>query len=194
MIRRPPRSTRVRSSAASDVYKRQLKRPAKGSKQAQLLEALVTRPAELLQLGQDSLARRLDHPTGARTKKLLTLRVEPKVELLLESDRAQQPQGIVVEDAFGDGLQPPLGKIAPPVERIDDLAPGERLGDRIDGEVAQRQILGQRSAQRREIDTLAAGERNPPSAVTFGEGKGCAAALLRESARRLPRIEADDVE
>src|SRR5665811_2597076 len=27
MIRRPPRSTRVRSSAASDVYKRQLLRP-----------------------------------------------------------------------------------------------------------------------------------------------------------------------
>src|SRR5665811_44520 len=30
MIRRPPRSTRVRSSAASDVYKRQVERRARG--------------------------------------------------------------------------------------------------------------------------------------------------------------------
>jgi len=30
--------------------------------------------------------------------------------------------------------------------------------------------------------------------VTFGEGKGCAAAFLRERARRLLRIEADDIE
>src|SRR5665811_2433869 len=37
MIRRPPRSTRVRSSAASDVYKRQEERGLRGLEQHPLL-------------------------------------------------------------------------------------------------------------------------------------------------------------
>src|SRR5665811_2297558 len=38
MIRRPPRSTRVRSSAASDVYKRQLKVPVCATTDAHFME------------------------------------------------------------------------------------------------------------------------------------------------------------
>src|SRR5665811_1688606 len=42
MIRRPPRSTRVRSSAASDVYKRQI--TIRSSDDRKLATALMTNP------------------------------------------------------------------------------------------------------------------------------------------------------
>ncbi|WP_460379561.1 hypothetical protein, partial [Staphylococcus aureus] len=41
MIRRPPRSTRVRSSAASDVYKRQSIRRASGHTKIYLFLSLI---------------------------------------------------------------------------------------------------------------------------------------------------------
>src|SRR5665811_1716566 len=48
MIRRPPRSTRVRSSAASDVYKRQHQRPI-----GDLVDALRQLGCQIDYLGQE---------------------------------------------------------------------------------------------------------------------------------------------
>eukprot|EP01015_Nassula_variabilis_P030390 TRINITY_DN6678_c0_g1_i1.p3 TRINITY_DN6678_c0_g1~~TRINITY_DN6678_c0_g1_i1.p3 ORF type:complete len:108 (+),score=57.82 TRINITY_DN6678_c0_g1_i1:13-336(+) len=46
MIRRPPRSTQSRSSAASDVYKRQTQNDERSDRQIQILGAEVEKPVE----------------------------------------------------------------------------------------------------------------------------------------------------
>src|SRR5665811_2355677 len=71
MIRRPPRSTRVRSSAASDVYKRQALMGASGSGKSSLLHCLagIIRP----EAGEVFLeGDRLDQlPEGSRSARRL---------------------------------------------------------------------------------------------------------------------------
>ena len=57
MIRRPPRSTRVRSSAASDVYKRQVNKLAKADHLKKLAEVYeVLRAARMPKLEAVRLA------------------------------------------------------------------------------------------------------------------------------------------
>src|SRR5665811_2050081 len=62
MIRRPPRSTRVRASAASDVYKRQVymsARPSGGQHNQNVVQTLIILPlvvAGIVYIVQNSLA------------------------------------------------------------------------------------------------------------------------------------------
>ena len=51
------------------------------------------------QLGEDPLARRPVDERRLRADQLLGLRDDPEAELVLEADRAQQPQRVVLEDA-----------------------------------------------------------------------------------------------
>ena len=55
MIRRPPRSTRVRSSAASDVYKRQSKSFKLAERATLRLEGSFTNAPNLTNLGDPNL-------------------------------------------------------------------------------------------------------------------------------------------
>src|SRR5450756_1739926 len=83
MIRRPPRSTQSRSSAASDVYKRQ--RP-------------ITTPCRR---ERGRLAKRRDAPAAHST-------LAPLCLLVTEEQRAQVPLEDVVRHVPGDGL--PAGR------------------------------------------------------------------------------------
>src|SRR5205085_2584655 len=99
---------------------------------------------------------------------------EPEVErqLVLEAGASQQPERIVAEDGLVDRAQTPGREIAVTVERIHALAAAGTLCDRVDAEIAGRQVVLDRPDQRREIDRSAVGERHPPSAVALGERKG----------------------
>src|SRR5665811_1950403 len=55
MIRRPPRSTRVRSSAASDVYKRQIIHRPAGMNERLPLRLLMNQPVDPLMEGLEQI-------------------------------------------------------------------------------------------------------------------------------------------
>src|SRR5665811_2300225 len=91
MIRRPPRSTRVRSSAASDVYKRQRLFSARGNV---ITTATPTTDPNVLSL--------LDSPVtlSEREQNLLRLRVGGAIAIL--GDNFQIGAHIIVKDRNGD--------------------------------------------------------------------------------------------
>ena len=69
-----------------------------------------------------------------------------------EAHEAQRPQGVGVERAGRGQAQPPGREVGDPAERIDRRAAGERLGDRVDREVPQREVCVERpAAQRVEV-------------------------------------------
>ena len=71
MIRRPPRSTQSRSSAASDVYKRQLQRP---QTHLQVHQPDVYRPSRKIQIQTPTLPRQSLPPRSHRPIPLQTTR------------------------------------------------------------------------------------------------------------------------
>src|SRR5450756_2284084 len=91
MIRRPPRSTQSRSSAASDVYKRQEARArARGPQDDRGLEGLCAQPLR----------------GRALTKGLLAFRIVPG----RDGDRAREPPDLLCERKGIRGPRPPAGK------------------------------------------------------------------------------------
>src|SRR5450756_103674 len=81
MIRRPPRSTQSRSSAASDVYKRQLQSPALAEVQCDFVCELAVAGVQVDVVGNQELARANDR--GAEP------RVEPRWP------RVGRPRGVL---------------------------------------------------------------------------------------------------
>ena len=76
-----------------------------------------------------------------RAEELLGGRVEPELELVLEAHGAQEPQRVVGEDRLRDGAKRARSEVLPAPERVDWLAALEGHGDRVDGEVAAREIF-----------------------------------------------------
>src|SRR5262249_24758929 len=76
-------------------------------------------------------------------------RLETEPELVLEPDRPQEAERIVLEDLGPDGAEHPSLEVGAPVERIDVVAAGQRAGDRVDREVAAREGGPERSPERR---------------------------------------------
>ena len=71
---------------------------------------------------------------------------------------AQRAQRIVGERAAGRRPQAPRGEVGRAAVRVDELAAGQRLGHRVDGEVAQREVgLERAAAQRAEVGLPASG-------------------------------------
>ena len=125
------------------------------------------RPADQQpQLGQLALAGRL---TGARGRFLRQPRrrgVEPDPELRREPGRAQDPQRVVGETALGDRPQHTSLEVVGAAERVGRLGGGvgERHRDRVHGEVALGEVVGDRgAADPGDVDVPAAvrGERTP---------------------------------
>jgi hypothetical protein len=115
-------------------------------------------------------------------------------ELVLEANRAQQPQWVVVEHASGHGAQHSSFEIRLTAERIGRLAALERDGDRVDREVTCGQVVLDAVPERREIDGASVVERDAPGTVTLGEWERSAADALRVRTRRLLWLAAGDVE
>ena len=83
-----------------------------------------------------------------------------------------QPERVVSEDGLADRAETFRREIVVAVERIHALAGACAFCDCVDAEVAGRQVVLDRAGQRREIDSAAVVERNPPGSVSLGERKG----------------------
>ncbi len=118
-------------------------------------------------------------------------------EAQLDSDarEAQHAQRIFGERARGDHSQPVGRQIGDAAVWIDRRAAGERLGDRVDREVAQREVgLERAAAQRLDVDL--------PRGITCADAPGAELLRQREAggapcgtsdrAGRLARIAVDD--
>ena len=105
------------------------------------------------QLHEYALGGDTSQPTRACSGLAHGLRVRPQIQLERHPHEAQHPQGIVGERPGARHPQPSRARILEAAERIDRLPALERLGDRIDREVAQRKVSGERlAAQRLDVD------------------------------------------
>src|SRR5919204_433462 len=154
--------------------------PAERLEQAQIVEPTVAVGGQPPQLADDPLARRVRRERRVLPDEPLCLVLEPEAELVLEPHRAQQPERIVHEDALTDGAQQLLVQIAQAAEGVDRLPARERAGDRVDREIARRQVVLDRLGERREIHCPPVRERDPPGSVALGERE--------RSAARAPRV------
>src|SRR5262249_52281771 len=131
---------------------------------------------------------------GLRADELLGERRKREAELLLETNRAQEAQRIVLEDRLRDGAQKAELKILAPAARVDVVAAGDRDGDRVDREVATREARLDRPVHRREVDRPPAAEHDAPRRVALRKSEWEPARPLCVRARRRLRIAAHDVD
>ena len=151
---------------------------------------------ETLELRENALARGLRHERGRRTEERLGALVHPEAELVLEAHRPQQSQRIVEEDASRTRRgSTPAREIGTPVVRVVGVARRDVLGDRVEREVARREVGVDPVRERREVDRLvdALGD-DTPRAVPLGEREHRAAEASREAMCRVARIRARDVD
>jgi hypothetical protein len=148
----------------------------------------------LRELGEHALAGRPVDELGLVADQSLCAPLELEPELVDETDGPQEPQRIVVEDRLGDVPQPSGLEVASATERIDGLAAGERDGDRVDREVAGRQVVLDRAAQRREVDGPPGVEGDAPRPVALGERERRACRPPCIGDRRRARVPVRDVE
>ena len=120
--------------------------------------------------------------------------LDDEAELLLEADGPQETERVGLEHAGADRPDDLLVEIAAPVERVDVLAARERPRDRVDREIARREVRLDRAAKRREVDGSALGQCDAPAAVCGGEGKRCAVRVRRVCPGRALRVRARDVD
>ena len=106
-----------------------------------------------------------------------------RLELDREADGAQRAQRVVGEGARGDHPQPPRGEVGGAAVRVDGLAAGQRLGDRVDREVARGEVGGEVAvAQRDEVDLPRPARRHhPPGAEGVRERERGPAGRAREA-------------
>ena len=162
--------------------------------QPELVQPPVAACREPAELGQDPLTCRSRYQGRVRADERLRRLVEADVQLVLEPDRPQQPQRIVLEDGPAHRAQSPRSEIVTPAEWVDRLPTGERSRDRVDGEVTSRQIVLDGARKRREVDGATAVQRHPPGAVSLRERERRTARALRVRARGSLRLAHGDVE
>src|SRR6185312_14819873 len=169
---------------------------AQRRQQAQVVkppEAVHGQPPELC---EDPLFGRPRNERRVSANELFGFGNEPEVErqLVLEAWAPQQPERIVAEDGLGDGAETPRGEIVVAPKRVHALAGARALCDRVDAEIAGREIVLDRPGQRREIDRAPVGQRHSPRSVALGERKGSAPGrpgIARSSLLRLPDRDVD---
>ena len=139
-----------------------------------------------LQLGEHALLRHRGGLRGARAGQLARRRLGREPVLGGQAHEAHDAQRVVGERARPDGAQAARGEVAGATERVDPPAAAQRLGDRVDREVAQREIGLQRAAaQRAQVGLPAAvGGEHAPGAERVGELEQRAARGPREGAWR----------
>ncbi len=132
------------------------------------------------QLHEHALTGDDTQPLGVRACQRARGGVGLKVQLDGDPHEAQHPQGVLGERLRPGGAQAPAPKVLDAPQRIDRLAHAgarltERLGDRVDGEVPQCEVLLQRrTAKPLEVDLpgAVAGE-DAPASVLLGERERC---------------------
>jgi hypothetical protein len=148
---------------------------------------------DALELGEHALGR--DGPDRGRV--LVHRPPRPGLDLEAELDGeahgAQRAQRVVGERPAGDHPQAAGLEIGGAAVRIDQLAAGQRLGHRVDGEVARREVGVQVPvAQRQQVHVPGvAGPDGPPAAELVRELERRPAGRLRDPAGRPARVARD---
>ena len=121
----------------------------------------------------------------ARAASMIVASSGVEAELDGEAHEAQHPQRIVAEGVGRRRTQAAGLQVADPAERVDRLTAGERLGDRVDGEVSPGQVGLQRAAaQRVDVDLPApVAGHDAPGAELVGELEARRATGAAERAR-----------
>ena len=160
-----------------------------------LVEAAVAGRREPFELCERPLAGRLRHERHRRAEQGLGALVHAESELVLEAHRAQEPERVVEEDRLRDRPDDARAQIGAAVVRIVRLAGTHRHGDRVEREVARREIGVDPVADRREVDRLVDAVRDdPPGSVSLGEREDRPAEATGEAIRCVARLRARDVE
>jgi hypothetical protein len=116
-------------------------------------------------------------------------------ELVLEPDRTEEPERIVAEHVVRNGPDDPRLEIGASSVRISRLAAVERKCDRVEREVARREVRVDAVGQRREVDRpFRARRRDAPRSVALGQWKRCSTETSREPVSGSLRIGARDIE
>ena len=172
-----------------------VQRASQPSEQADVVEAAVAGRREPFELCERPLAGRLRHERRRRAEQGLGALVHAESELVLEPHRTQEPERVVDEDRLGDRPDDAGRQIGAAVVRIVRLAGAHRHGDRVEREVARREVGVDPLADRREVDRLGDAVRDdPPGSVPLGERKDRPAEAACEAIRRVTRLRARDVE
>jgi hypothetical protein len=148
-----------------------------------------------LQLRENALSCRLGHERCRRTQQRLGSLVHPKPELVLEAHRPQEAEGVVAEDRLGHGSDDAGLEVGAAVVRVVRLARSDMDGDRVEREVAGREVGVDPLADRCEVDGLvdAVGD-HPPCSVPLRQREDRASEAAGEAVRSLARVGTGDVE
>ena len=148
---------------------------------------------DALELGEHALGRDARDRRGVLLHGRARGGLDREAELDREAHGAQGAQRIVGERARRDHPQPPGVEVAPAAVRVDELAAADRLGHRVDGEVARGEIGRQVPvAQRQQVDVPGvAGPDRAPAAELVAELERGPAGGLRDPPRRAARVAGD---
>ena len=116
--------------------------------------------------------------------------VQLELELGDEPDRAQRAQRVLLERLLGHHPHEPGLEVGAAAVGIEQIAARQRLGHRVDREVARREVgLDVAVAQRDEVDVPAvAGADHAPGPEGAGELEGRAAGGAGDRLRRFARV------
>ena len=116
--------------------------------------------------------------------------VELEAELGDEPDRAQGPQGVVLQRGLRDHPHGPRLEVGAAAVRVEQLAAAQRLGHRVDREVARGEVgVDVVVAQGDEVDVPAVARADDaPGPEGAGELEGDAAGGPRDRPRGVARV------
>jgi hypothetical protein len=180
------------------VQRRQLGQHGGGHAQrVHELQALqrARRAQERLELGERPLGGHRGQVRRARLRPGDGLRLRREAELGGEPGQAQRAQRVVGEAARRDRAQPPRLQVGHAAERVDPRAvSGERLRDRVDGQVAPPEVLLERRlAEPQHVELPAVVARDhPPGSEGLRERERVAAGPAARGPRHRLGIAGDD--
>ena len=157
-----------------------------------LLEAGAHRGGadDLLELAEDALGRDAVEPRRLPADRRRRVRLDRQPEEHGEADRPQRAERVGGERAGAHHPQPARREVGAAAVRVEHLAAGERLGHRVDREVARGEVRGDVVvAQRHEVHVPGAFRADhAPGAERARELEGRAARLLRHRSRGGARV------
>ena len=145
---------------------------------------------DALELAEHALGRDALDPGGVAAGRGGGGRVDLEIELGHEADGAQRAQRVVGERGLGDHAHRPRLEVGAAAVRVEQLAAAQRLGHRVDGEVARREVGADVAvSQGDEVDVPAvAGADDAPGPEGAGELEATPARRARDRPRGLARV------
>jgi hypothetical protein len=155
------------------------------------------RADHVLELAEHALGGHLLEPRRGGADRVRGAGLDRQLEVDRDPDPAQRAQRVVGERLARDHAQPPGLEVGAAAVRVEQLAARERLGHRVDGEVARREVGADVAvAEHDQVDVPGvAGPDDAPRAERAREPERRAAGGARERARGILGVLGDrDVE